>query len=54
MAVNNEDKNYERLEQLFDKGLEVKQLSAPAPIESNVLDVSDKKSKNKKKRKHKK
>ena len=46
---NDKDKNYERLEKLFDKVLEVKQLSAPAPIESDVIDVSDKRSKKGKK-----
>lgn len=33
---NNKDKNYERLEKLFDKVLEVKQLSAP--VASEIID----------------
>ncbi len=52
---NSEDKNYTRLEKLFEKVLEVKQLYTPAPIESNVIDVSDKNGlKNKKKSKRNK
>ena len=49
---NNKDKNYERLEKLFDKVLEVKQLSAP--VETSVIDIEPSRKKNKKSKKKKK
>lgn len=51
---NEKDKNYERLENLFNKVIDVKQLSAPAPIESDVIEVSDKKKSKKSKKSNKK
>ena len=47
------DKNYQRLESLFDKVSELKQI--PATVETNVIDIEpDTKKKKKKKRKEKK
>ncbi len=50
-----QDKNYLRLEKLFDKVIQVKQLSAPIPVEEFVeADLSQKKKKKKYKNKSKK
>ena len=52
---DNQDKNYLRLEKLFETVLQVKQLSAPAPSNEDIIDVkSNKKKKSKKSNKKKK